>query len=102
MHQTVYKVTHTRNEYGDYVASGETKLKCRFWEVNQIQITGNNEAIQSDAIMWLEPDIAVEEGDIFKFEGNHYRVEEVRKTKPLRRTALDFIKCRMTKYGAIS
>ncbi len=99
---TAYKVTSTRNAYGDYVASGTSTLKCHVRIVNELTTTANNEQIQSDAMMWFEPDCGVEKGDIIKFEGTHYRVERKTDARRLRSTEVLFIKCDMLKYGAIS
>lgn len=102
MLHTAYKVSYTRNAYGDYIASGTTALKCHVRIINDIQISAMNEQIQSDALMWFEPDSGVQKEDVIKFEGEHYRVERLTEARRLREPNVQFIKCEMSKYGVIS
>lgn len=102
MLHTAYKVTTTRNGYGDFIPSGTTSLPCHFRVVNDIITTSNNEQIQSDAMAWFESDSGVDIQDIIKFEGEHYRVERVTKARRLRDPTVLFLKCDLLKYGAIS
>ena len=108
MRHTSYKVTTTRNAYGDYVASGETALACHFRYIT-IQAGGassrgvrGNESVDADAMAWFEPDSGIEREDIIKFEGEHFRVEKVTKARRLRDPSVQFIKVELLKYGAIS
>lgn len=102
MLHTAYKVTTTRNAYGDYAASGETALICHFRYINDIQTGDNNEVIQSDAMAWFEPDSGIAYKDIIKFDGEHYMVERVTEARKLRSPEVQFIKCELTRYGVIS
>lgn len=101
MMHTAYKVTTTRNAYGDYTASGTTALKCHFRYITE-QVTDNNEQIQSDAMGWFEPDSGVVKGTLIKFEGEHYRVERVIKARRLRDSSTIFLKVELLKFGQIS
>lgn len=102
MRHTAYKVSYTRNAYGDFLAASETALACHFRYITE-QISGeNNETIQSDAMAWFNPDSGVDREDIIKFEGEHFRVERVIKARRLRDTDVQFIKVFLLKYGTIS
>lgn len=108
MLHTAYKVTTTRNAYGDFTASGETALKCHFRYVSR-QLTGisNEQATTSggsdaDAIAWFEPDSGIDREDIIKFEGEHFRVETIIKARRLRQPEVLFIKAELLRYGTIS
>jgi hypothetical protein len=108
MRHTAYKLTITRNAYGDYVSSGETALICHFRYIttqaggaNSRGIRGN-ESADSDAMAWFEPDSGVEREDLIKFEGEHFRVEKVTKARRLRDPTVQFIKVELLKYGVIS
>lgn len=101
MLHTAYKVTVTRNAYGDYLSSGTTALSCHFRYITEV-VTENNQQIQSDAQGWFEAGSGVEKGDIIKFEGEHYRVERVTQARRLRETTVQFIKTELLKYGTIS
>lgn len=102
MVHTAYKVTTTRNAYGDFLPSGETALKCHFRYINDQVTTGNNEQIQSDAMAWFEADSGINRKDIIKFEGEHFRVERITKARRLRNPTVQFIKVDLLKYGVIS
>ena len=102
MYHTAYKVTTSRNAYGDYTATGETAITCHFRTINE-QVTGSgNETVQSDAMIWTEPDSGLVRGDIIKFEGEHYRVERITKARRLRNPTVLFLKIELLKYGTIS
>ena len=102
MTHTAYKVTTTRNAYGDYTASGEVAHICHFRYITE-QVTGtNSETIQSDSMAWFEPDSGIGRKDIIKFEGEHFRVERVIEARKLRNPVVQFIKVELLKYGVIS
>lgn len=101
MLHTAYKVTTSRNAYGDYIASGTTTLKCHFRHITQ-QVVRNNEVVECDAMAWFEPDSDIARKDIIKFEGEHFFVERVIKARRLRSKPVQFIKVELMKYGAIS
>lgn len=102
MLHTAYKVTTTRNAYGDFLPSGETALKCHFRYITEQVTETNSETIQSDAMAWFEPDSGVDRKDILKFDGEHFRVERVIKARRLRSPEVQFIKVELLKYGVIS
>ena len=102
MLHTAYKVTTTRNAYGDFLPSGETALKCHFRYITEQVTSNNNEQIQSDAMAWFEPDSGINRKDIIKFEGEHFRVERITKARRLRNTPVLFLKVDLLKYGVIS
>lgn len=101
MVHTAYKVTTSRNAYGDYTATGETALNCHFRYITE-QIIEDNEQIQCDAMAWFEPDSGINRKDIIKFEGEHFIVERVIKARRLRKPNVVFIKVELLKYGVIS
>ena len=102
MFHTAYKITSARNAYGDYTASGQISLKCHVRMINDLVTSSSNEQIQSDAMMWFEPDSGVVKGNIIKFEDVYYRVERLVEARRLRNPTVLFLKCDMLKYGAIS
>ena len=102
MLHTAYKVTTTRNAYGDYTASGETALRCHFRQITMRATGGPDEQTDSDAMAWFEPDAGVDKGDILKIKGDHYRVERVTQARRLRDPDVQFLKVDLLKYGVIS
>lgn len=102
MMHTAYKVTQTRNEYGDFTGTTLTAIPCHFRYITE-QITGGpNEQIQSDAMAWFEPDSGIEKKDILKLDDEYFRVERVIKARRLRSSVVQFIKVELLKYGQIS
>lgn len=101
MLHTAYKVTTTRNAYGDYVASGTTTHRCHFRYITELQI-GGNEVVQSDAMAWFEPDSGIVKGDIVTIDSEHFKIERVVKARRLHSTEVQFIKTYLMKYGLIS
>lgn len=101
MIHTAYLVTTSRNAYGDYSASGETALACHFRHITNV-VSESNQAINSDAMAWFEPDVNIVKGSIIKFEGEHFRVEKITKARKLRKPQVQFLKTELLKYGVIS
>lgn len=101
LHQA-YKVSYTRNAYGDYTATSSTAINCHFRYINEVITSNPNEQIQSSAIAWFEPDLSVVIGDVFLIDDNHYRVEKLVKARRLRSTAIEFKKAYLALYGVIS
>lgn len=101
MNKTAFKVTTTRNAFGDYIASGETSLRCHFRYITE-QVVSGNDQVQSDAMAWFEPDSGIDRKDILKIDGEHFIVERVIKAVGLRSPDTKFIKVELLKYGVIS
>ena len=102
MRHTAYKVSTTRNDYGDYVHGAETALPCHFRYITQHVPGGSNETVNSDALVWFEPDSGVVEADVLRVDGVYFRVERVIKARRLRDPTVQFIKCELLRYGEIS
>ena len=99
---TAYILATDRNKYGDYIDTVETAVKCHFRVINELQHSTASDQIQSDAMGWFEPDSGVVKGTIVKFEGTHYKVEQLIEARKLRDPNVQFLKTRMMKYGPIS
>lgn len=102
MLHTAYKVTRTRNKYGDYTASGSVELACHFRYVTERVTSTSDETTQVDALAWFEPDSGVVKEDILMIDGEHWRVERLIKARRLRNPNVQFIKVELLKYGVIS
>lgn len=98
---TIKKVSHTINEYGDYVYGAETDLACRFREINALNVGDHKELLNSDAIVHLLADSGVKLGDILEYGGAQYKIDEIvqaRKVGP----NVEFIKCGLSKQRQVS
>lgn len=102
MLHTAYKVSYTRNAYGDYLTTTEIYVKCHFREINQLVTDNNDQTVQSDAMAWFEPDSGIDKGSILHIEGEYYRVERIIKARKLHNPNVQFLKCELLKYGIIS
>lgn len=102
MYNTAYKVTTTRNSYGDYTASGSTALPCHFRDITQVGSNDGNEQFDCDAMAWFEPDSGIAKNDILQIDGSHYQVDRVVRARKLRSKEVQFIKTELNSYGIIS
>lgn len=102
MLQTAYKVTQTRNGYGDLVGTTLTAMPCHFRYITEQVSGGANEQINSDAMAWLEPDSGVNRSDVLKIDNEYFRVERIIKARRLHDPTVQFLKVELLKYGQIS
>lgn len=102
MLHTAYKVAYTRNAYGDYITTRLAKLPCHFRFINEVITSNPNEAVQSDAMAWFNPDAGLNKDGLLKINGENYRIEKVVEGRRLHSTNVQFIKCYLAKYGVIS
>lgn len=102
MLHTAYKVTTTRNAYGDFVASTSTAIPCHFRYITEQVSSSANEMIQSDAMAWFDANSGIEKEDILRIDDEHFRVERVTKARRLRDPTVLFLKVSLLKYGVIS
>lgn len=98
MLQTAYKVSKTRNKYGDLVGSSETAITCKFRVNNMLVETGNSNTYESDALAWFNSDSGVEEGDVIKYDNIFYKVERKIEARKLHSTTVQFIKVELNRY----
>lgn len=102
MLHTAYKVTTTRNEYGDFIASSSVAIPCHFRNITTQVTSDSNQQIHSDAQAWFNPDSGIVKEDIIQIDGDHFRVERLVKARRLRNPSVLFIKVDLLKYGVIS
>jgi hypothetical protein len=103
--QTCYKVSTTRNQYGDSVwgATGSA-IPCMYRDISTLgQSSGNREEVTLDGLFWLDNDQTVNKADIYKIGTEYIRIERVIQARDrLRGNTLAFIKCEVTKQRQIS
>jgi len=91
--QTCYKVTTTRNSFGDYINSSNTAIKCRFRYIDSINRSAGQELNSTDAMLWVASDSGIVKGDLILFDSLYYQVEKINKARRLGEDAVQFIKC---------
>lgn len=102
MVHTAYKVSYTRNAYGDYTATSSTAIPCHFRYINEIDSNADNEQLQFDGLAWFDGSASISENDIVQIEGEHFRIERLIKARRLRNPTVLFLKCFLQRYGVIS
>lgn len=102
MLHTITKLTTVRDFYGDYQTASTEDLKCHFRDIADLSTTTNNEQVQADATCWLESDASVAVGTLLAFGGTTYRIERITRARRLRSSEVQFLKCDLLIYGAIS
>jgi len=103
MLHTAYLVGMTRNAYGDYTpTNSDTPYRCHVRIINERVSSSNDETTQSDAMFWFDASTPAVEGSVWKYGDTHYRVERRTEARKLRDPTIQFLKCEVLKYGAIS
>ena len=103
--QTAYKVSTTRNQYGDSVwgATGSA-IPCLYRDISTLgQSSGNREEVTIDGLLWLDNDQTVNKADIYLIDGEYYRIERIVEARDrLSTNSVAFYKCEVTKQRQIS
>lgn len=103
MRQTAYKITATRNAYGDFVAGARTSLVCHFRYITQLNTdTYGSDAVKGDAMAWFEPDSGIVKKDILIIDSEGWLVSKVVKARRLRNPDVQFLKVTLVRYAVIS
>ena len=89
---TAVKILTTRNEWGDFVGSGSSTLKCRFRETTSLVKNNQLEEITTDALAHFPADAPIDEESILLIEGHYFRAVKVIKAKALGSTQVQFLK----------
>lgn len=102
--ETATQYTVTRNRYGDLVLSNPQTILCLYRDITQLS-TGVNfrEELNIVGIFWFDPSSNIHQGDVVGFNGQLYRIENRTNAKALLTSnAVQFIKCQVSLYRAIS
>lgn len=102
--QSCYKVSKSRNAYGDIEYGSTESLSCLYRDISQLQIANaNREDVDVDGIFWFEPDSEVERGDIILFDGEYYRIDKITKARArLTDNSVHFLKCEVMRQRQVS
>lgn len=99
----IYKITTTRNKYGDLVMGAEAGKDCWFREITAlVPSTGNAEEIQCDAVVWFAGSDDTKKGDIYRYGNDYYRVTRITKARKGGMTNVEFIKCELISHRFVS
>ena len=95
------QIIHTEtNKHGDQkvVSTEEVKLKFRY--ITELDKATNRESVMasSDAIIWVDPSLDVDEGSIFYVEEKYWRVDKLVRAKRITGNGVLFLKCFVNKH----
>lgn len=99
--QTATVVTTTTNGYGDQVETSSVDIPCRFRYITNVDHNINAEAINSEAMVWFEPDADVAEAAILLIDGAYWRVDKLIKARRFSSTIV-FLKAFVSKHQLAS
>lgn len=98
MIQDAQLVTTVKDSHGDQVQTTTQEIKCRFRYITDVDRNINRESIDSQAIIWLDPSLPVEEGSVIAVEGSYWRVERLVKARTMSSTNVEFLKAFVNRH----
>ena len=98
MNQPGKLLVTTTDEFGDQNTSSETSIMCRFRYITDIDKNVNREALGSEAMIWLSPDLTVSEGNIIFVDGGYWRIQKLVKARKMSGTTIEFYKAFVTRH----
>jgi hypothetical protein len=101
MVQTCELVEMSVDKFGDLVAQSISNEPCKFRFINSLTAADHRESIQSDAMVWFKPTAAVEEGKVFRIDGEFYRITRLTKARRLANSTVLFLKGLCEKYHSV-
>ena len=102
LNQEASIITVTTAKHGDQVGSTESTVPCRFRYVTEVDKSVNREEIgTADAIVWLETDSGVAEGDILKVEDLYWRVDKLVRARKMSGGTIEFLKAYVKKHELV-
>jgi hypothetical protein len=94
--------TTTRNEYGDIVYGSPVVRKCRVREINDITRAEYREQLDADLMIWFAGTENVKINDVFIYQGDYYRIDEINKARKGFQTNIEFLRCLVSKQRQVS
>lgn len=94
--QTCRKITPVRNAFGDYLYNGDYEtINCRFRYSMGVQRGTNQEVVDTDAMVWFEPNEDISKGDILYYDGQYFQIEKIMYARRLGSEVVEFKKCNL-------
>lgn len=97
LNQSCGIMTTLLNKYGEQECQSSNNIKCRFREITGIEKMTNREEFSCDAILWVEPNQLITDGQIISIYGKFYRVNKIVVARRLVGNAV-FNKCLLDVY----
>ena len=91
--QDAQVVPTTTDKHGDQVGGTPVDVKCRFRYITEIDRNVNREGLEaSDAIIWFDPDVDIEEGSIVSVDSKYWRITRLVKASRMSGSTIEFLK----------
>jgi hypothetical protein len=105
--QPITRVALKRSAYGDFVtdpSGSNTLMYCRirdFSESARFDPT-NEEERMPEMQAWFSPNIVINRGDVFLYEGDYWEVVRAREARRGTRNDIEFYKVNLVKHVLVS
>jgi len=91
--QVAYKITTTRNEFGERIETSEAEFRCLFKQIDGYDRNNKMEFANCDSMIWAGPGDGLTEGTLVKIDDTLYLIDKVTKAKRIGSTIAQFVKC---------
>jgi hypothetical protein len=95
--QSCHLMTAVVNGYGESVPVSTKLVPCRLREITGLEKTGNREEYNCDAILWVNPDVAIKEGSVISCNNVGFRVNKIIVARGAT-SEIQFLKCLLDRY----
>lgn len=95
--QTAVIITTTTDKYGDQKSEGTETVACRFRYITGVEKNINQEALNSEAMVWFEPTANIAESNIVLIEGSYWRIDKLIKARRFDKE-VQFLKAFVTRH----
>lgn len=99
LQQSCSVITTFTDVHGDQVEGSSLAVNCRFRYITELDKAANAEIVNTtDAIIWLSPDVNVQEGTIMFAESQYWRISRLVRARRMKGNTVEFLKCYVKKY----
>lgn len=81
LNQEAEIITTSTDKYGDQKLETQATVPCRFRYITGVEKNVNQEAINSEAMIWFEPDVAIVESNIIFADSYYWRIDKLIKAR---------------------
>lgn len=99
--QVAVIVTTETDKYGDQKSVSNESIACRFRYITGVEKNLSAEALNSEAMVWFEPDANISEANILLIEGSYWRIDKLVKARRFDKE-VQFLKAFVTKHELVT
>jgi len=91
--QSAKIIVTSKDKYGDQKQTSQASINCRFRYITEVDKGVNREGMEAfDAIVWVAPETAIEEGTILQIEDKYWRVNRLVRARRMTDSTIQFLK----------